>query len=208
MRLPARSPCSSWRTLISSSQFANDHVRRLIASDPSLSEPRVFYHYGQGYESRRYGNFSVRTLLENPSPPTELVRLRRRGEHLIMGSCNGLMCLLEININNCRVRLWNPCTRLMTSKSLEIGGYWLSVWGFGYDHVNDKYKLAGVLNPKSSTRIYTFGSKASWRTIQDFPVNSIVGGDLEGVFVPGTGALNWIRQDATLKRLVFFLDLA
>ncbi|XP_072084284.1 F-box/kelch-repeat protein At3g23880-like [Arachis hypogaea] len=122
LRLPARSllrlqsVCSSWRTLISSSQFANDHVRRSIAADPSS--------------------------------------------------------------------------------------------GFGYDHVNDKYKLVEILHEitKCAIRIYTFCRNPCKSAIQDIPIGSIKG-DGRGVFVPGTATLNWIRSHSTIDFLVLSLNL-
>ncbi|MED6137331.1 hypothetical protein PIB30_064022 [Stylosanthes scabra] len=185
LRLPARnlvrlrSVCRSWRTLISSSQFANEHVPRLIAADPSLSDPRVAYNhpcwvYGR---SKRFGDFSVRSLLENPTEPTEVLRFEGRLCHYIIGSCNGLLCLLENFGMKSRIMLWNPCTGL-ASPSLEIQCLSL-VYGFGYDHVNDKYKLC-----------YSIAGKR------------------RGVFVPGTATLNSIHSHGTtLGCFVLSLDL-
>ncbi|MED6170302.1 hypothetical protein PIB30_029686 [Stylosanthes scabra] len=106
--------------LISSSQFANEHVRRLIAADPSLSDPRVAYNHPYLlYRYKRFGDFSVRSLLENPAEPTKVVRFEGRLSHYSIGSCNGLLCLLESVGMKSRVMLWNPCTGL-ASPSLEI----------------------------------------------------------------------------------------
>ncbi|MED6170306.1 hypothetical protein PIB30_029690 [Stylosanthes scabra] len=143
-------------------------------------------------------------MLENPTEPTEVLRFEGRLSHHIIGSCNGLLCLLEgFARRKSRVMLWNPCTGL-ASPSLKIWGF-NPVCGFGYDHVNDKYKLCKIhyhiqeqkLNRHTvhykytnTTRIYTFCPKPSWRTIQDLPGNSIMGHH-RGVFVPGTGTLNW-----------------
>ncbi|XLT07724.1 hypothetical protein HN51_053517 [Arachis hypogaea] len=147
LRLPARSllrlqsVCSSWRTLISSSQFANDHVRRSIAADPCF---------------RRH---------EKP-------------------------CLYWIGI--------------------LIAGNWgfLIASGFGYDHVNDKYKLVEILHEitKCAIRIYTFCRNPCKSAIQDIPIGSIKG-DGRGVFVPGTATLNWIRSHSTIDFLVLSLNL-
>ncbi|XP_057736613.1 F-box/kelch-repeat protein At3g23880-like [Arachis stenosperma] len=136
LRLPARlllsvrSVCRSWRTLISSSQFANYHVQRSITADPTLGGLRfVVYHHTCHYS----GNFSVRCLFENPSKPTDDALFQISGCHQIIGSCNGLMCLLEKVGTDYRVMLWNPCTGL-TSDLLEIRGYTIWASGFGYDH--------------------------------------------------------------------------
>ncbi|MED6179111.1 hypothetical protein PIB30_114131, partial [Stylosanthes scabra] len=88
-----------------------------------------------------------------------------------------------------------------TSPPLEIGGAF-TVCGFGYDHVNDKYKLFGIVEKKqceSVARIFTFGPNSSWRTMQYFPYrlgdrnnrNFLVG--YVGLFLSGTATLNWLR---------------
>ncbi|MED6118872.1 hypothetical protein PIB30_006661 [Stylosanthes scabra] len=228
LRVPARnllrlrSVCRSWRTLISSSQFAKEHVRRLIAADPSLSDPRVAYNHPSWiYINKKFGDFSVRSLLENPTEPTEVLRFEGRLSHSIVGSCNGLLCLLEGYCMKSRAILWNPCTGLASSPSLEIPDS-KSVCGFGYDHVNDKYKLCKIQyqrqkqKPKPyryTIKIFTFCPKPSWRTIlvqdiQDILSNKTIVGSRRGVFVPGTGTLNWIRShDTTPDCFIHSLDL-
>ncbi|XP_057736169.1 F-box/kelch-repeat protein At3g23880-like [Arachis stenosperma] len=211
LRLPPRSllrlrrVCNSWKTLISSSQFAKDHLQHSTAADPSLSRPRVAYHH---YCHHGFGDFSLRSLFENPSKPTEVVLFVERRNYMVIGSCNGLLCLLYYvaGINN-YVRLWNPCTGLLTTPSV-VRGEFFSVRGFGYDHVNDKYKLAVIVNHMEdhTTRIYTFCRNPSNRAIQGIPFSSIKG-DRKGVFVPGTATLNWVYQHDTLEYLVLSLDL-
>ncbi|XP_020986289.1 F-box/kelch-repeat protein At3g23880-like isoform X2 [Arachis duranensis] len=210
LRLPARSllrlrrVCTSWKSLISSSQFAKDHLQHSTAADPSLSGPRVAYHHSCHYG---FGDFSLRSLIENSSKPTEVVLFEERRNYMVIGSCNGLLCLLfDVGFNTC-VRLWNPCTGLLTTLSVECGNF-LSVRGFGYDHVNDKYKFVVIVKHtgKYTTRIYTFCRNPSKRAIQGIPFSSIKG-DGKGVFVPGTATLNWIRSHAILGCLVFSLDL-
>ncbi|MED6177739.1 hypothetical protein PIB30_100879, partial [Stylosanthes scabra] len=128
------------------------------------------------------------------------------------GSCNGLLCLLEVegaNTRKNRAMLWNPCTGI-ASRSLEIGGF-LSVFGFGYDHVNDKYKLVGIVkqkqkHPRSATTIYTFCPNPLRRTIKERPPKGRYVGE-EGVFVPSTGTLNWIRLRDTMGYSVVSFDL-
>ncbi|XP_057730940.1 F-box/kelch-repeat protein At3g23880-like, partial [Arachis stenosperma] len=202
LRIPARSlvrlrnsVCSSWRTLISSSQFAKDHLRRSMAVDPALTHPRIAY-YTSRYSYPTIGVFSVRSVFENrPHEPTKVVVYEGRRHLRMIGSCNGLLCLQDKE----RAMLWNPCTGFM-SQPLEIGGIFF-VCGFGYDHVNDKYKLFAIVEKKSGgfvSRIFTFGPKSTWRTIQDFPHKlynhnkKTILSNLVGLFVSGTGTLNWL----------------
>ncbi|QHN79456.1 hypothetical protein HN51_056563 [Arachis hypogaea] len=225
LRIPARSlvrlrnsVCSSWRTLISSSQFAKDHLRRSMAVDPALTHPLMAY-YSQAYIYPTIGVFSVRSVMENPPhEPTKVVPYEGRCYRLIIGSCNGLLCLHdeehEDRLMGHRAMLWNPCTGF-TSQPLEIGGLF-SICGFGYDHVNDKYKLFAVVDKKSGesvTKMFTFGPKTTWRTIQDFPHDlrdpnprgHMV--HLEGLFLSGTGTLNWLLHGYLSFVWVLSLDL-
>jgi len=82
--------------------------------------------------------------------------------------------------------------------------------GFGYDQLNDKYKVlvsAHTLeedNIKIVTKIYTFGEN-SWETLHNFPVNPH---RYLGKFVSGT--LNWIfSKDGVYfnKEVILSFDL-
>ncbi|QHO40380.1 F-box/kelch-repeat protein At3g23880-like [Arachis hypogaea] len=228
LRIPARSllrlrnsVCSSWRTLISSSQFAKDHLRRSMAVDPALTHPLIAY-FARACEYPKIGVFSVRSVMENPpQEPTKVVSYEGRRYRIIIGSCNGLLCLHDEErgedgfIISHRAMLWNPCTGF-TSQPLEIAGV-LSICGFGYDHVNDKYKLLAVVRKKSgepvTTRMFTFGPNSTWRTIQDFPHNYFdfhSGKYLErlaGLYLSGTGTLNWLLYSYSSFVKVISLDL-
>jgi len=85
-----------------------------------------------------------------------------RHEYRIIGSCNGLLCLFDSR--QLCVKLCNPCMRLKSNKSPKA--FWLDwvikYYGFGYDQVNDNYKVLVVVQNKDDlretfTKIYTFG---------------------------------------------------
>ncbi|MED6138956.1 hypothetical protein PIB30_079321 [Stylosanthes scabra] len=180
----------------------------IAAAEPTLSEPRMAYPRWW-HKFNQFGDFSVRSVFENPF--TKGVCFEGKRDYNIIGSCNGLLCLVNDNVS---VMLWNPCTGL-TSQELEFEGL-LNVCGFGYDHVNDNYKLVGIVNEekkqkphKSATRIYTFGTNSSWRKIQDITFDARWMENREGVFVPGTGTLNWVVPCGAypFDPLVLSLDL-
>ncbi|XP_015938921.1 F-box/kelch-repeat protein At3g23880 [Arachis duranensis] len=225
LRIPARSLvrlrdriCSSWRTLISSSQFAKQHLRRSTTVDPTLTHPLIAY-FSIGYAYPTIGVFSVPSPVENPPhEPTKVVPYKGRRPRSIIDSCNGLLCLYNVERDDEGLHhgaiLWNPCIG-STSQPVEIGGPF-SVSGFGYDHVNDKYKLFGRVYKKSGeyvSRIITFGPNITWRTIEDFSCSmpsphgtfSLVSS--VGIFVNGTGTLNWIFHDCFRYVVVRSLDL-
>ncbi|RYR40184.1 hypothetical protein Ahy_A09g045889 [Arachis hypogaea] len=155
LRIPARSLvrlreriCSSWRTLISSSQFAKQHLRRSTTVDPTLTPPLIGYNC-IGYACPTIGVFSVPSPVENPPhEPTKVVPYKGRRPRSIIDSCNGLLCLYNVERDDEGLHhgamLWNPCIG-STSQPVEIGGPF-SVSGFGYDHVNDKYVVVRSLD--------------------------------------------------------------
>ncbi|KAL5100770.1 hypothetical protein RYX36_005097 [Vicia faba] len=101
LRLPVRSllllkcVCKSWKTLISDLQFAKQHLQSLTM-DPSIANRRFFFGRGDG----KIVSVPVKPLLENPSEPIEAVEFSMEHSLRVLGSCNGLVCLLEIYEGN------------------------------------------------------------------------------------------------------------
>ncbi|CAI8587404.1 unnamed protein product [Vicia faba] len=87
-----------------------------------------------------------------------------------LGSCNGLVCLFDIDEGY--VRLWNPSTKFESNKSpylnLSFDKWSIAFYGFSYDHVNDKYKalvdvrIIGNIGYEN-VRLYTFGENKKIR---------------------------------------------
>ncbi|XLS70217.1 hypothetical protein HN51_027082 [Arachis hypogaea] len=158
LRLPARSlvkfkrVCKSWKTLISSSDFIKNQVQLSIMAEPAISELHLNLSFG-----------------------TEVVYFPVGGYYVnITGTCNGFLCLTDLPSFDFKVRLLNPCIGL-ASEWLTLHSEYdqqrpISNFGFGYDHVNDKFKILTVV--ESSTRIYTFGAY-SWITVQDIPLHHL-----------------------------------
>nr|XP_016514827.1 PREDICTED: F-box/kelch-repeat protein At3g06240-like [Nicotiana tabacum] len=88
----------------------------------------------------------------------------------IVGSVNGLICL-SIGVN-CLV-LWNPSTRkfkhvpdIMNMPALDFECR--SMYGFGYDEVNDDYKVVAVFSKMTSACVSMYSLKNdSWRRLDD-----------------------------------------
>jgi len=194
LRLPVRSllqfkcVCKSWNTLISDPQFAKTHQKASTAN-PLLVTSVI--HSGKC----EIISYPVKPPLENLSTPVESISIfGTRHEYHIIDSFNGLLCLYDVSQYN--FTLWNPSINLKseTSPTNVLSDYeFMTYHGFGYDHVNDKYKVLVVMrNPavvdhrEIVTRIYTFGEN-SWRTVPNFPGKSHV---WSGKFVSGT--LNWL----------------
>ncbi|QHN76076.1 hypothetical protein HN51_053669 [Arachis hypogaea] len=199
LRLPARSllkfksVCKSWKTLISSSDFIKNQVQLSIMAEPAISELHLVYSNIFRFNNNEIGFIPIQSLLENLSFGIEVVYFAVEGYNVnITGSCNGFLCLTNLPSFDFKVRLLNPCTGL-ASEWLTLHSEYdqqqrplISTFGFGYDHVNDKFKILTVV--KNSTKIYTFGAH-SWITVQDIPLYTL---DWDGTFVTGTGTLNWL----------------
>ena len=145
--------------------------------------------------------YNVESLLEDHLKKIEPDFNTMKHNYFILGSCNGLLCLLlQYNLNF--VILWNPFLDLKSKASPTLVSHFgendhLSCYGFGYDQVNLRYKvLIACINiddfSEIVTRIYCSGEN-NWRTIQNLP------GDIDcfpssdrpvGKCVNGT--LNWV----------------
>ncbi|XP_058746875.1 F-box/kelch-repeat protein At3g23880-like [Vicia villosa] len=178
--------CKLWKTLISDSQFVKSHLQISRINSQQL----VFSVLEKPY---KIASYSLEPLFENSSTPIEPVTFcsMKNSKRCIIGSCNGLLCVFHSYHNT--VELWNPSIRFKSNKSPQVVSRdWLIMqYGFGYDQVNDKYKVLLVARHKrdftqSLTKIYTFGENI-WKTIPNFsirPTRRI------GKFVNGT--LNWM----------------
>ncbi|CAJ2635457.1 unnamed protein product [Trifolium pratense] len=167
LRLPARSliqfrrVCKLWKTLISDPNFAKKHFL-MSAADPSLTHQRLAFCDC---------SYPLNSLLENPS--TRVIPDRFNGFEndrcFLVGSCNGFLCIYDPYQNN--MIMYNPSIGLKSKSSpkLKPSAHWgMPYNGFGYDHVNDKYKVLAVVEHdvrdinnedfgESLTKIYTFG---------------------------------------------------
>ena len=98
------------------------------------------------------------------------------------------MCLSDVD--HTYARLWNPSINLKSKRSPTFDER-ICCYGFGYDHVNDKYKFFAYLiisggDWETKTIIYTFGDNFL-KTVEDFPVDPC---SSSGKFLSGT--LNWM----------------
>lgn len=112
----------------------------------------------------------------------------------ILGSCNGLVC---ISPDEGTLFLFNPCTR--ESKRIphppscqgpgvtSFGGLdSLSVYGFGFDSMNDDYKVIQLACPAVAS-VYSLKTD-SWRRTMDFPHEYNF--SESGTFL--NGAIHWV----------------
>ncbi|XP_057427557.1 F-box/kelch-repeat protein At3g23880-like [Lotus japonicus] len=150
------SVCKSRKSLIiNDPSFAKLHLNRSPKNTHILlvieDEPYVF----ENAESWVVPCF-MRFLMDDPSSMINVEGCYHlKGNHLVIGSCNGLVCLGNFYdvgpIEEFWVQLWNPATHMMSKKSPT---FHLSMrtsvdasrgkvnMGFGYDNSHDSYKVS------------------------------------------------------------------
>jgi F-box interacting protein len=218
LRVPARSllpmkcVCKLWKTLISDPQFAKSHLLRLNST--------AYPHLVSRHESSRtIIGYNVEPLLEDHLNRIEPDFKTMRHNYLIIGSCNGLLCLLQYNLNF--VILWNPFLNMKSHASPTLVSHYgendhISYYGFGYDQVNLRYKvLIACINiddfSEIVTRIYSSGEN-SWRTIQNFPgdIDCFPSSDDKRVGKCVNGTLNWVVKKngfSSTQEIIISFDL-
>jgi len=174
--------CKSWKTLISSDPiFIKLHLNR-SAKNTFFSlvsyEDNITIHN----DDYSFVPFPVTSLLQNRCiniPQDPCFRLSNKNCREVVGSCNGLVCLLGYSNKKTHtwLRFWNPATRALSDKLghlYDIKYYWNS-WRFvfGYDSSTDVYKVVALHNKGSNSSpevsIFSLGDNV-WRDIESFPL--------------------------------------
>jgi len=176
-----KSVSHTWNTLISDPKFIKMHLHR-SARNPYFwyrDEPHDDYNY-------TFLHFPVSRVLQNhwitvPKDPYYLLNDKDCEE--IVGSCNGLVCLLgeeSFNYENVWFRFWNPATRKISDKLGYKSSSMNCTFVFCYDNSTDIYKVLELspsgssdLQPKTTVRVFSLADNL-WRTIQSFPVVPLV----------------------------------
>jgi len=173
----------SWKTLISSDPiFINLHFNR---SEKNTFFSLASYEYNTTIQNDEYSfvPFPVTSLLQNRCiniPNNPCFQLNNKNCHEVVGSCNGLVCLLGYSKEKKTVmwlRFWNPATRALSDKLgylYDVKYHWNS-WRFVfcYDSSNDIYKVVALHNKGSNSSpevsVFSLGDNV-WRDIESFPV--------------------------------------
>nr|XP_004491718.1 F-box/kelch-repeat protein At3g23880-like [Cicer arietinum] len=170
--------CKSWKTTISDPSFVKLHLQRSprnthLALMPLWSMPDEEMDFS-------FVPFTISRLVENPKisiPYNPYYRLKDMDCCQVVGSCNGLICLLDFDLTgkyqNISLRFWNPAIKTISDKL----GYFSNDrhncvseffrFTFGYDNSSDTYKVVGFCANK--VKVFSLGNNV-WRNIQSFPV--------------------------------------
>ena len=194
--LQLRCVCKSWKSLISDPQFVKKHLSMSIMN-PKFANHRLILSIANPKFDLK--SCSVESIYGNQI--TRAIKLKyplrwKRTYDTIVGSYNGLICFS--NRQN-HVLMWNPSIRIF-KKSPDLGNDLqegcFTVYGFGYDHIDDSYKAVAIFcsvhsislgGYKTQVKVFT-PSTDYWRVIQPLPAG-IVPEDYSGKCVSGT--LNW-----------------
>ncbi|KAL2530864.1 F-box/kelch-repeat protein [Forsythia ovata] len=198
-RLPVKSlvqfrcVCKSWLSLISSPEFAKTHLK--ISSEKNRGEPDSLAfgrctEHGVTLHSCNLDSFMHETKSINAA---EIYGDTMVSSLWMIGSINGLICL---SVRPNEIFLWNPSIR--KSKALPPSGFhcgqysFVSTYGFGYDSLNDDYKVVETFGFMqgyeyiAEVKIYSLRTN-SWRSIESWPRTFISGSSC--VFI--NGAFHW-----------------
>ncbi|XP_004252902.1 F-box/kelch-repeat protein At3g06240 [Solanum lycopersicum] len=200
-RLPAKSigqlRCVSnpLNSFLSNKQFLKAHFTSII----HFQEPQkhILLSHSGSFQTITFKNNGVfsNSININPTPSDQFVD--------ICGSCNGLVLIL--NKDDSKVVI-NPTTldfkKIPNSPfALDpIGSF--SMYGFGYDYVNDDYKIVVISRYDHDNEyepdvldmfmdIYSL-KVGSWKRIKSSPYDHAVPELASGVFV--NGALHWLAS--------------
>ncbi|KEH23068.1 putative F-box domain-containing protein [Medicago truncatula] len=169
----------SWFTIISDPTFVEKHLKN------SSKHPHLTLFWNQRKEGFNIASFPMNRLFKNPSITVYSRNLHRLKNHcIVVGSCNGLLCLVFQSYvhNKCWLRFLNPATK---TRSKKLGllcystphytsySYYHSKFSFGYDASTRTYKVVVVhaekneASWKSEVEVFSLGNNC-WRNIQSF----------------------------------------
>jgi len=219
-RLPVKSllrfrrVSKAWQSLINDPHFIKLHLKRSQQNTTNQTLVlRDCYLY-----SANFPTLDRAAVIDHP------LKSDRIGTALL-GSCNGLLCLSNGEQEGEGTILYNPATRKhreLPFSSIEFpdSDFLLLceriVYGFGYDHVHDDYKVVRIIqffeqNPDlydSEVKVYSLKT-GSWRRIADFPREYYLSYKrASGVYV--NGYLHWVvarKPESDGTQLIVAFDL-
>ncbi|XP_047339731.1 F-box/kelch-repeat protein At3g06240-like [Impatiens glandulifera] len=183
----------SWLAIISNSYFIKLHLNQSLQTKSTLS--RLFFtsycdHFRVDFDSHSF----LRPVKMN------YFKLRYPNHKTsICGSCDGLLCIKTYG-DTPKVFLWNPSTKksiqLPYPASIADEKGWIWVYRFGYDNINNDYKVVKLLFPinknKENYKINVYSLKSnSWHSPKKFPYPPRISSIGDSIT---SGAMHWISR--------------
>ncbi|KAE8733603.1 Uridine 5'-monophosphate synthase / UMP synthase (PYRE-F) (UMPS) isoform 1 [Hibiscus syriacus] len=199
-RLPAKSlgkcMCVSkaWNFLIKNPFFISSHARHHSKLRCRNNNKNLFFVM----TARHQVEYSLHFDDQDFSKYTQLEYMPFDNHHFVVGSCNGLLCLIDFQFGfDIVFTLCNPIIKksiTLPKPCLRHLPYKISV-GFGFDSVKNDYKLLkitkeNVLDKFVEVELYSF-NRNSWRTLA--PLRYGLYSDDFMVFV--NGIVHWIAYE-------------
>nr|XP_027118306.1 F-box/kelch-repeat protein At3g23880-like [Coffea arabica] len=161
--------CNGWHDLISSSRFIRRHLDLSIA-DPEQNHHRVFLIFPLTTIDYRYFGFHVERKYCNKIIDKPLRYPREMSPFYleIIGSCDGLICLLS-GVKDKSIIIWNPSSQELVTSPLPFSHADLGFYWFGGDCMSDGYKLL-VSSHRKYHKIYElspYEGLYDWRKHKD-----------------------------------------
>nr|GEY31915.1 hypothetical protein [Tanacetum cinerariifolium] len=206
--LRCKSVCKEWYTLISDQHFIKSHYTLSFGTNNINYQQhhRLIYNTLEQrnnliscplYDVLFHKSANNAIHLENPLQRTPSPVIR------IVGSCNGLMCILEEFKDS--LFIYNPTTRRSNLLSCSQRILWSLVGyhGFGYDDLSHDYKVV-ITRIELPTIIYSLKT-GKWKEIGHFPCGCVLN---NAKFTNGT--LHWATGDESSPHSwkIVSLDLA
>ncbi|OVA02161.1 F-box domain [Macleaya cordata] len=230
-RLPAESVlkcqlvCKTWRSLVHDPSFNHMHLLRHQLDDQNAAESSgllgfIFLTSLSNNEGRKlcYLRYNKKDEQQQHHPHQTLItRISLHppavDDHLIVGSCNGLIC---ISINNYSVGvgdpvyICNPITReyvILPYMDTKLNDRCCLVSGFGYNPSTNEYKVVRICcsnyEPFAKTvQVYTLGDGIGWRNKGEI-MYKFIHHPRYILGILANGALHWL--DAEQKIVAFDL---
>ncbi|XP_063943380.1 putative F-box protein At4g21240 [Daucus carota subsp. sativus] len=195
----------TWLSLIKDPALVKAQLRRAIATetDQTLIMTRETYLTDTENATLQFSVFDVdsRQIVADLKYPYTQGESEQVGPAFtLVGSVNGIVCVVfHHNLSEHSFYLWNPATRqsrvvpacaLSTSRAM----------GFGYDPVDDDYKIVSVVSgPSLPTEVYS-ANRNVWRKVPDEDYKIVMSGiDFLGNFnVCVNGLLFGVKKDALM----------
>nr|XP_043629746.1 F-box/kelch-repeat protein At3g23880-like [Erigeron canadensis] len=195
--LRCKSVCKSWRSLISNPLFIKSHLK---LSSTNIAHHRLIFTYNKEKNLRTCPlddivfEKSVVNSLDQVCPSDGRWKSGYAFPLKIIGSCNGLVCIVFFRSEGNILFIWNPSTKISTrlystfDMSPPPAGKENVVYGFAYDKATDDYKIVAVsLCDQNKVIMYSLKTR-NWKQIGDFPNGYPV--NMSGVF--SNGFLHWM----------------
>ncbi|KAL3507254.1 hypothetical protein ACH5RR_032636 [Cinchona calisaya] len=154
--------CYDWYDIISSTRFVQRHLE-LSKTDPEKHLHRIFVVYPLTTIDYRYFGFHIERRWNKiiDKPFRYPIEKMSRVDTEIIGSCDGLICLLSGGVNEQITIIWNPCSQELVTSPLPfdrdgVGFYW-----FGRDNNSNGYKLLLSSHYDKNYTLYELSSNSN-----------------------------------------------